>query len=37
VLAAGEYSVRVQHGELEYAARFSVTAGDKKQVEVVKP
>jgi hypothetical protein len=37
VLASGEYSVRVQHGELEYAARFSVAAGDKKQVEVVKP
>jgi len=37
VLAAGDYSVRVEHGELEYAAQFSVAAGDQKRVEVVKP
>jgi len=37
VLAAGDYSVRVEHGEMEYAAKFGVGVGDKKQVEVVKP
>ncbi len=37
VLAAGNYEVRVQHGEKEFAAKFSVAAGDKKQVEVVMP
>ncbi len=37
VLAAGSYDVRVKHGEKEFAAKFSVDAGDKKQVEVVMP
>ncbi len=37
VLAAGSYEVRVQHKEKEFAAKFLVDAGDKKQVEVVMP
>ncbi len=37
VLAAGGYTVRVEHSGQEFAARFSVDAGDKKQVEVVMP
>jgi hypothetical protein len=37
VLAAGSYEVRVEHGQKEYAAKFSVETGDKKQVEVVMP
>jgi len=37
VLAAGSYEVRVEHGQKEFAAKFSVDAGDKKQVEVVMP
>jgi hypothetical protein len=37
VLAAGNYEVRVQHSQKEFAAKFSVAAGDKKQVEVVMP
>ena len=37
VLAAGSYEVRVQHALKELAAKFSVDAGDKKQVEVVMP
>lgn len=37
VLAAGSYEVRVEHGQKEYAAKFSVEPGDKKQVEVVMP
>lgn len=37
VLAAGDYEVRVQHAEKEFAAKFSVAAGDKRQVEVVMP
>lgn len=37
VLAAGSYEVRVAHGAQEYAAKFAVEAGEKKQVEVVKP
>ncbi len=37
VLAAGSYNVRVEHGGREFAAKFSVAAGDKKQVEVVMP
>ena len=37
VLAAGSYEVRVEHGQKEFAAKFSVEAGDKKQVEVVMP
>jgi von Willebrand factor type A domain len=37
VLAAGSYEVRVQHAQKEFAASFTVAAGDKKQVEVVMP
>jgi hypothetical protein len=37
VLAAGDYDVRVEHAGREFAAKFSVEAGDKKQVEVVMP
>jgi hypothetical protein len=37
VLAAGSYEVRVAHGAQEYAAKFAVEAGEKKQVEVVMP
>ncbi|NJM35330.1 MAG: hypothetical protein HC850_12165 [Rhodomicrobium sp.] len=37
VLAAGSYEVRVEHSGQEFAAKFSVGAGDKKQVEVVMP
>lgn len=37
ILAAGNYEVRVQHAEKEFSAKFSVNAGDKKQVEVVIP
>lgn len=37
VLAAGDYQVRVEHSGQEFAARFSVAVGDKKQVEVVMP
>jgi hypothetical protein len=37
ILAAGDYDVRVEHGGKEFAAKFSVAAGEKKQVEVVKP
>jgi hypothetical protein len=37
VLAAGSYEVRVQHAQKEFAAKFTVNAGDKKQVEVVMP
>lgn len=37
VLAAGAYEVRVEHTGQEFAAKFSVAPGDKKQVEVVKP
>lgn len=37
VLAAGDYSVRVEHGGREYAAKFAVGVGDKQQVEVIKP
>ncbi|MBX2804446.1 MAG: hypothetical protein KTR19_00620 [Hyphomicrobiales bacterium] len=37
VLAAGEYSVRVEHGGREFAARFAIGVGDRQQVEVIKP
>lgn len=37
VLAAGNYEVRVEHAQKEIAAKFTVDAGDKKQVEVVMP
>jgi hypothetical protein len=37
VLAAGSYNVRVEHGQLEFGQDFTVAAGEKKQVEVVKP
>jgi hypothetical protein len=37
VLAAGSYSIRVEHGQQEYGHSFAVSAGEKKQVEVVKP
>lgn len=37
VLRAGDYRVRVEHAEKEYAASFAVAVGDKKQVEVVIP
>lgn len=37
VLAAGEYSVRVEHGGREFAAKFAVGVGDRQQVEVIKP
>lgn len=37
VLAAGDYKVRVKHGDSEFDARFSVHVGDKSQVEVIKP
>lgn len=37
ILAAGSYEVRVEHGQKEFGAKFSVEAGDKKQVEVVMP
>lgn len=37
VLAAGTYKVKVQHNGYEYEAAFSVSPGDKKVVEVVKP
>ncbi len=37
VLAAGDYEVHVEHGGKEFAAKFAVQAGDKKQVEVVMP
>jgi hypothetical protein len=37
VLAAGSYEVRVEHGQKEFASKFTVDAGDKKQVEVVMP
>lgn len=37
VFAAGAYSLRVEHGEREFAAKFAVKPGEKKQVEVVMP
>ncbi len=37
LLAAGNYDVRVEHGGRQFAAKFSVVPGDKKQVEVVMP
>ncbi len=37
VLAAGRYDVRVEHGGRQFAAKFSVAPGDKKQVELVMP
>ncbi len=37
VLAAGDYSVRVEHGGREFVAKFAVGVGDKQQVEVIKP
>ncbi|WP_088348827.1 MULTISPECIES: hypothetical protein [Rhodomicrobium] len=37
VLAAGNYEVKVQHKNGEFAKKFTVEAGDKKQVEVVMP
>ncbi len=37
ILAAGEYSVRVEHGGQEFAAKFAVGVGDRQQVEVIKP
>ena len=37
VLAAGNYEVRVEHGQKEFGSKFTVEAGDKKQVEVVMP
>ena len=37
VFAAGSYKVHIKHGGQEFAAQFSVAAGDKKQVEVVMP
>lgn len=35
ILAAGEYRVAAEHGERQYAAAFSVAAGDTKLVEVL--
>lgn len=35
ILAAGEYRVAAQHGDLQYASAFSVGAGESKLVEVV--
>ena len=35
ILAAGEYRVAAQHGDLQYASAFSVAAGESKLVEVV--
>ena len=37
VLAVGSYSLRVEHGQQEFGHSFTVAAGEKKQVEVVKP
>lgn len=37
ILAAGNYSVHVEHGGQKFIAKFSVKAGDKQQVEVIKP
>jgi hypothetical protein len=37
ILAAGNYDVKVEHSGKQFAAKFTVVPGDKKQVEVVMP
>jgi hypothetical protein len=37
ILAAGSYSLKVEHGGKEIGGSFTVEPGDKKQVEVVMP